>query len=117
MAGPGGHPAAERRVLRAAIGKYPHTEALRGGGIASGLVALDFVDIAPIHRAFAPMVREQRFDISEIAIATFLQAKAYGKPLVLLPVTLAARFQQPALLCPADSDIGGPSDLVGRRVG
>ena len=63
------------------------------------------------------MVREQRFDVSEMAIATFLQAKAYGKPLVLLPVVLAARFQQSALLCRADSDIGGPGDLAGRRVG
>jgi 4,5-dihydroxyphthalate decarboxylase len=70
-----------------------------------------------INRAFAPMVREQRFDVCEMAIATFLQAKAYGKPLVLLPVVLAARFQQSALLCRADSDIHRPGDLVGRRVG
>jgi hypothetical protein len=28
-----------------------------------------------INRAFAPMVRTQRFDISEIAIATFLMAR------------------------------------------
>jgi 4,5-dihydroxyphthalate decarboxylase len=30
---------------------------------------------------------------------------------------LAARFQQSALLCRADSDIRGPHDLAGRRVG
>ena len=41
------------------------------------------------------MLREQSFDGSEIAIASFLQAKAYGKPFVLLPVVLAARFQEP----------------------
>ena len=104
-------------TLSIAIGKHPHTGALRDGAVASNLVALDFADIAPIHRAFAPMVREQRFDVSEMAIATFLQAKAYGKPLVLLPVVLAARFQQSALLCRTDSDIGGPRDLTGRRVG
>lgn len=118
MPGEGGHhPAAERLVLRTAIGKYPHTEALRASRIPSDLVTLDVADIPTINRAFAPMVREQRFDVCEMAIATFLQAKAYGKPLVLLPVVLAARFQQPALLCRADSDIGGPDDLVGRRVG
>src|SRR5215207_10380199 len=61
--------------------------------------------------------REQRFDVSEIAIATFLQAKAYRKPLVLLPVVLAARFQQSALLCRTDGDIRRPGDLVDRRVG
>jgi 4,5-dihydroxyphthalate decarboxylase len=63
------------------------------------------------------MVREQRFDVSEMAIATFLQAKAWGKPLVLLPVVMAARFQQSALLCRADGDIRSPADLAGRRVG
>ena len=54
------------------------------------------------------MVREGRFDVSEMAIATFLQAKAYGKPLVLLPVVVAARFQQAALLCRADGDVARP---------
>ncbi|MBV8398723.1 MAG: ABC transporter substrate-binding protein [Acetobacteraceae bacterium] len=58
-----------------------------------------------------------RFDVSEMAIATFLQARAYGKPLVLLPITLAARFQQSALLCRANSRIKGPEDLCGCRVG
>jgi len=103
--------------LSTAIGKHAHTAALRDGRVSSALVALDFADIPTINRAFAPMVREQRFDVCEMAIATFLQAKAYGKPLVLLPVTLAARFQQSALLCRAESDIRGPGDLAGRRVG
>ena len=51
-----------------------------------------------------------------MAIATFLQAKAWGKPRVLLPVVMAARFQQSALLCRADGGIGGPADLAGRRI-
>ena len=112
-----GHGTDDRLVLRTAIGQYPHTSALRDGRISSNLVTLDFADIATINRAFAPMVREQRFDVSEMAIATFLQAKAFGKPLVLLPVVLAARSQHSALLCRADSDIRGPHDLAGRRVG
>lgn len=109
--------AVEPPVLTVAIGSYPHTAALRSGAVGSDRVRLDFADIKPVNRAFAPMVRENRFDISEMAIATFLQAKAYGKPLVLLPVVLAARFQEAALLCRADSDIAGPADLAGRRVG
>ena len=73
--------------------------------------------MSPVNRTFAPMVREGRFDVCEMAIATFLQAKAYNKPLVLLPVTVAARFQEAALLCRADSALRGPADLPGRRVG
>lgn len=105
------------RALKAAIGTYPATRALKEGRLASPLLALDFADIPVISRAFAPMVREGRFDVSEMAIATFLQARAMGRPLVLLPVVLAARFQQSALLCRAESPIRGPADLAGKRIG
>src|SRR3984885_613523 len=102
--------------LSVAIGAYPHTQALKSGRIASPELRLDFADISPVNRAFAPMVRERRFDVSEMAIGTFLQAKAYGKPLALLPIAMAARFQESALLCRAASAIRGPADLSGRRV-
>lgn len=104
-------------VLSAAVGAYPHTAALRDGRVESDRVRLDFADVSPINRAFAPMVREGRFAISEMAIATFLQAKAYGRPLRLLPVVLAARFQEAALLCRRGGPVAGPGDLAGRRVG
>jgi len=103
--------------LSVALGSYPHTLALKSGRIASEGLRLNFSEISPINRAFAPMVRERRFDVCELAIATFLQAKAYGKDLVLLPIAVAARFQESALLCRADSEIRGPADLTGRRVG
>lgn len=108
---------ADKPTLRAAIGDYAHTRPLKSGAVHSDRLGFDFADITPVYKAFKPMVRELAFDVSEMAIATFLQAKAYGKPLVLLPVVLSARFQQSALLCRADSDIGGPCDLIGCRVG
>jgi 4,5-dihydroxyphthalate decarboxylase len=111
------HVSGGRLVLPTTLGKYPNTQALHAGQITSSLVALDMQDVPVIIRAFAAMVREQRYALSEIALATFLQAKAYDKPLVLLPIVIAARFQQQALLCRTDSDIRGPEDLVGRRVG
>ena len=103
--------------LSVAVGAYPHTQALKSGRIASAALQLEFAEITPINRAFAPMVRERRFDVCEMAIATFLQAKAYGKELALLPIAMAARFQESALLCRVDSAIRGPADLAGRRVG
>jgi 4,5-dihydroxyphthalate decarboxylase len=106
----------EPRRLSAAIGAYPETAALLDGRVASPAIALDFQRLSPITKAFAPMVREARFDISEMAIATFLMARAYDKPLVLLPVVLAARFQETALLCRSDGPIKGPADLAGARI-
>ena len=109
--------AADPAVLRVALGDYPHTRALRDGQVASDGLRLEFAAVSPVNRAFAPMVREGRYDVCELAIATALQAKAYGKPIAVLPVTVAARFQESALLCRADGEVRGPADLAGRRVG
>lgn len=104
--------------LSIAIGTYPHTRALKADLRTLSSVPVDFADVEPINRAFAPMVREQRFDICELAIATFLQAKAHGCPIVLLPAATACRFQEAALICRMrDRSITGPRDLIGKRVG
>ncbi|WP_338664726.1 ABC transporter substrate-binding protein [Pararoseomonas sp. SCSIO 73927] len=108
---------AEPVTLRAAIGRYPHSAAVLDGTAASPILRIEDAGISPVNRAFAPMVREGRFDLSEMAIATFLMAKEAGRPLVLLPVVMAARFQEGALLCPAESPLRGPTDIAGRRVG
>jgi 4,5-dihydroxyphthalate decarboxylase len=63
------------------------------------------------------MVREARYPVSEMAIATFLMAKAAGAPLCLLPSVLSARFQESALLCRAAAPFRGPADLAGARIG
>ncbi|HVA13381.1 MAG TPA: ABC transporter substrate-binding protein [Stellaceae bacterium] len=78
--------------------------------------ALNFIEVEPIHRAFAPMAREQKFAVSEMAIITALQALAYDKPLLLLPVTLAARFQHGCLITRRSAPVM-VGDLRGRRVG
>lgn len=108
---------ADKVTLRAAIGNYAHTEALKKGDVKSDRLALDFVEVNPIHRAFTQMVREAKFDVSEMAIVTFLQAKAYGKPLVLVPTTMLGRFQHGCMLYNADRGKLAPADLPGRRVG
>ena len=103
--------------LSVAIGEDPRIEPIKSGRLASPALKLDFVAVTPINRAFAAMVRELKYDVCEMAIATFIQARAYGKRIALLPIVTLARFQESALLCRADSPIAGPADLKGRRVG
>ena len=79
--------------LRTLLGDHPCTAALKRGSIRSDLVAFDFVDYTPTHKGFRPMVREQAFDVSEMAVVTYLMAKSFGKPMVLLPSVVVARFQ------------------------
>jgi 4,5-dihydroxyphthalate decarboxylase len=105
------------RPLRAALGDYPHTAPIKSGEIAADGVAFEFAAVKPISRAFAAMVREQKFDVSEIAIATFLMAKAYGIPLVLVPAVMLGRFQHGAMLCNAERGRLTPADLPGKIIG
>jgi 4,5-dihydroxyphthalate decarboxylase len=104
-------------VLRAALKTYPHTLRIKSGAIADARVSLDCLDIDPIYRAFAPMARRQEYDVSEMAIVTYLQAKAYGKPLVMLPTVVAARLQQGCIVYNANHGPMTVADLAGKRVG
>lgn len=107
----------DRPKLKAVLGSHSHVKAVKSGELRSDIFDLDFIAYAPTNTAFKPMVREQAFDVCEMAIVTFLMAKAYGKPLVLLPATMLGRFQHGyALYNPARGRLG-PSDLEGKRVG
>ena len=103
--------------LRTLLGDHPCTAALKRGSIRSDLVAFDFVDYTPTHKGFKPMVREQAFDVSEMAVVTYLMAKSFGKPMVLLPSVVMARFQHAYAVYRAELGNLKPCDLAGRRVG
>jgi 4,5-dihydroxyphthalate decarboxylase len=103
--------------LRTLLGDHPGTKALKDGSIKSDLVTLDFVEYSPTNKGFKPMVREGAFDISEMAIVTYLMAKSFDKPMVLLPNVVLARFQHAYALYNARSGTLTPTDLNGKRVG
>jgi 4,5-dihydroxyphthalate decarboxylase len=103
-------------TLSSAFDDYPHTLPLKRGEVKSPRVAFAFSDIKPANRFFKPMVRELKFDVSEMAIATYVQAKAYGKPLVLIPATMMGRFQHGTILRNAARPLT-PAELAGKRIG
>jgi 4,5-dihydroxyphthalate decarboxylase len=103
--------------LRTLLGDHPCTAALKNGSIKSDLVTFDFVEHSPTHKGFKPMVREAAFDVSEMAIVTYLMAKSFGKPMVLLPNVVMARFQHAYALYNAKQGTLRPADLNGKRVG
>jgi 4,5-dihydroxyphthalate decarboxylase len=103
--------------LRTLLGDHPGTAALKSGALKSDLVAFDFVDYSPTNKGFKPMVREAAFDVSELAIVTYLMAKSFDKPMVLLPNVVVARFQHGHALYNAKRGALKPADLNGKRVG
>jgi 4,5-dihydroxyphthalate decarboxylase len=103
--------------LRTLLGDHPGTSALKNGSIRSDLVAFDFVPYSPTNKGFKPMVREAAFDVSEMAIVTYLMARSFEKPMVLLPDVVLARFQHGHALYNAKAGKLAPRDLNGKRVG
>jgi 4,5-dihydroxyphthalate decarboxylase len=103
--------------LRTLPGDHPCTAAPKDGSVESDLVTLDFAEYSPTHKGFKPMVREGAFDVSEMAIVTYLMAKSFGKPMVLAPNVVVARFQHAYALYHARSGTLTPRDLNGKCVG
>ena len=103
--------------VKTLLGDYPVTLPLKKGEVRSPSVSFDFADVKAPSTAFKRVVRNLEFDCAELAIVTFLMAKAHGKPLVLLPAVVMARFQHPHIVYNAERGPLAPSDLAGRRVG
>ncbi|HUL91809.1 MAG TPA: phosphate ABC transporter substrate-binding protein [Burkholderiales bacterium] len=103
--------------MKMLLGDYPITQALKKGELKSGAVNLEFADVKTVSTAFKRVVRNLEFDCSELAIVTFLMAKASGKPLALLPAVVMARFQHPHIVYNMERGPLAPADLAGRRVG
>jgi 4,5-dihydroxyphthalate decarboxylase len=103
--------------LRTLLGDHPCTAALKSGSVKSDIVALDYTEYSPTNKGFKPMVRDGAFDVSEMAIVTYLMAKSVGKPMVLLPSVVVARFQHGYAVHRSELGDLKPHDLEGKRVG
>ncbi len=106
-----------RRTLKTLIGTYPHTAPLKAGAVRSDRFDLDFVEIEPVWVGLLGAIRESKYDVSEMAVVTYLIARAHGKPLALLPAAMIGRFQHPFALYNAANGRLAPTDLAGKRVG
>lgn len=104
-------------TLRTNLSEYAVTRAMRDARVKSDLVTLDFCGPTPAHNGFKATVRENAFDAGELAIVTFLQAKAYGKPYVLLPTPISGRFQHHCAGYNIDFGHLDPKDIEGKKVG
>lgn len=85
--------------------------------MTSPLVSFAFADIKPANKGFKALVRDGKFDLGELAIVTFLQAKAFGKLYVLMPAVVVARGQHHTIFYNPERGELSPRDLMGRKVG
>src|SRR5579871_4941968 len=99
------------------FGNYAQTQALKAGQIKSERIALQLTEVNPVYKAFFMIVRELKFDVCEMALVTYLQAKAYNVPIVLMPATMMGRFQHGTMLYNSERGILTPDMLHDRRIG
>ena len=104
-------------ACKTALVTYAHTQALKDGTVVPRTFTFDFEEVPAIIKAFRRMVRGLEFDISEMAITTYLTAKAHGKRFTAVPVFPMRAFHHGAILYNTKSDIRTPKDLEGRKVG
>jgi 4,5-dihydroxyphthalate decarboxylase len=94
-----------------------NNQALKDGTVKPKTFDFDFVEVDPLIAAFRRMVRGNEFDVCEMAITTYICAKAHGKPMTAVPVFLVRAFHHGAILVNTKAGIAKPKDLEGKKVG
>jgi 4,5-dihydroxyphthalate decarboxylase len=57
------------------------------------------------------------YDVAEMSMATYVQARARGLDLIAIPIFMGRRFLQPCVAFSKNSTIGSPGELRGKRIG
>jgi 4,5-dihydroxyphthalate decarboxylase len=103
--------------LKAVTRTQGNNQALKDGTVTPSGVVFEFEEVPVLIHAFRRMVRELPYDVCEMAITTYLCAKAHGKRFTALPIFLVRGFHHGAIVSNTRSGIREPKDLEGRRVG
>lgn len=76
-----------------------------------------FADEPVLVKGFRKMVRDETYDVAELALTTYLTAKEHGARLTALPIPLVRDFHHGATQVLIDGPIKAATDLSGGRVG
>ena len=94
-----------------------NNRALKDGTVKPKTFEFAFEEVDPLIAAFRRMVRGNEFDICEMAITTYICARAHGKPMTAVPVFVVRAFHHGAILHNTNAGIAKPKDLEGKKVG
>jgi 4,5-dihydroxyphthalate decarboxylase len=104
-------------LLKTVVRTQGNNQALKEGAVKPKTVGLEFVEVDPLIDAFRRMVRGLEFDVCEMALTTYITARAYGKKMTALPVPIMRQFHHGAIKVNTKAGIATPKDLEGKRVG
>ncbi len=107
----------DRLKLKTVFRPDGHTASLKDGTVKPRIFEIAYEDVPVLIQAFRRMVRGLEFDICELAITTYICAKAHGKRFTAIPVFPARVFHHGAILYNTKAGIRTPKDLEGKKVG
>jgi 4,5-dihydroxyphthalate decarboxylase len=105
------------RHLRAVTRTQGNNQALKDGTVVPDGFRFDFEEVPVLVQAFRRMVRGLEFDVCEMALTTYLVAKAHGVPFTAVPAFLLRGFHHSAITVDVRHGITSPQDLEGKKVG
>src|SRR5258705_13279215 len=94
-----------------------NNRSLKDGTVKPRTSEFAFEEVDPLIAAFRRMVGGNEFDICEMAITTYICARAHGNPMTAVPVFLVRASHHGAVLVNTKAGIRTPKDLEGRPVG
>jgi 4,5-dihydroxyphthalate decarboxylase len=108
---------ANDRALKLGIVARSQYAALKDSRVKPRGATLECVEVAPMPRLFDRMIKDREFDVSEMAIATYLQGKEYGEPFTAIPIFPLRAFPQGTVVYNVNAGVGSPKDLEGKKIG
>lgn len=105
------------RILKTLTRTQGNNFAIKNGDIQPAGFRFEFEEVNPLPKGFRRMVRELGFDVSEMALTTYLCAREHGVRFTALPIFLVREFHHGAILHHRLAGFKHPKDLEGQRVG
>lgn len=104
-------------TLKTNLEDAPVVMALKEGRVASDIVSLNCCGPKGAMAGFKPMLRENAFDCGELAIITYLQAKMYNKPFVMIPFPMSGKAHHDGMGYNKELGVLKPKDIEGKKIG
>jgi 4,5-dihydroxyphthalate decarboxylase len=103
--------------LRTVTRTQGNNQALKDGAVVPEGFTFEFEEVPVLVQAFRRMVRTLEFDVCEMALTTYLTAKAHGVAFTAVPAFLVRGFHHSAITVDTRHGISSPQDLEGKKVG
>src|SRR6266571_7355630 len=92
-------------VLKTAFGTYGNTQALKDDPRLSERLSLEHVEVRPNVAIFRRMLRDLEFDLAEMAITTYILARAFDKGFTALPIFITRDFHHSTIVYNTSSGV------------